>query len=169
MPLPPEVLRTRLNNEIASCARYVRHPLRVSEGDFSDFPVEIEVHLMKIPGLALVDGGVEPRNDHVFSIIVNGDYPFEKPLVVWRTPIFHPNIMIPEDGGHVCIKLLDDWGFNSTLLSFVKGIETLLLSPNPSSPFGTESCTAAAEHLNTMKRSAPPVICKPLPKVVRAD
>ena len=75
--------------------------------------------------------------------------------------------MAPEDGGLLCNKLLDDWSFNSTLLMFIKGIEYLLLNPNPSSPFGTETCTSAAQYFNTLKRPQPPVATVPLPKVVR--
>jgi len=65
--------------------------------------------------------------------------------------------------------LLDDWNFNSTLLMFIKGIEYLLLNPNPSSPFGTETCTAAAQHFNTVKKPQPPMVTAPLPKVVRSN
>jgi ubiquitin-protein ligase len=169
MGLPSDVLRARLRNEIISCERYLRHIMEVSEEDLSGFPLEVRVTLQEVPALEMVDGSLVLRGDHVLSIIINEEYPFEKPLVLWRTPIFHPNIMTPEDGGHVCIKLLDKWSFNSNLLSFIKGIETLLLHPNPGSPFGTSSCTAAAEYYNSGKRRAPPMICKPLPKVVRGD
>ncbi|MBM4237748.1 MAG: hypothetical protein FJ151_04610 [Euryarchaeota archaeon] len=109
------------------------------------------------------------RYEHRFSMIVSREYPFEKPLVIWKTPVFHPNIMMPEDGGHLCAKLLDDWSFNSTLLSFIKGIESLLLNPNPFSPFGSETCTAAAAYFNKAKLKSPPIICPPAPKVVRGD
>ena len=169
MGLPMEVLRSRLSNEVSACQRYLRHRIEVSNEAYSEFPLEIRIDMEDVPALVLVDGDLVKIFDHTFSMIINEEYPFEKPLVIWRTPIFHPNIMAPDDGGHVCIKLLDDWSFNSTLLSFVKGIETLLLNPNPSSPFGTSSCTAAAEYFNCGRRTAPPVICKPLPKVVRGE
>jgi ubiquitin-protein ligase len=82
------------------------------------------------------------------------------------TPIFHPNIMMPEDGGYVCTKLLEDWSFNSTMISFIKGVESLVTTPNPSSPFGTDSCTAAAEYFNSGERRLPPMLSAPVPRVV---
>ncbi|MFP4169999.1 MAG: ubiquitin-conjugating enzyme E2 [Methanomassiliicoccales archaeon] len=166
MSLPLSILRTRMGNEISSCARQLRHGIEVGTEDLSEFPVEIGVSMVKVPALFREEGELRRRWDHLFHMIVDKEYPFEKPLVVWKTPIFHPNIMMPEDGGHVCIKLLDDWSFNSTLLSFIKGIEALLLNPNPTSPFGTESCTRAAEYFNAGRRT-PPVVCSPPPKVVR--
>jgi ubiquitin-protein ligase len=169
MGLPREVLRSRLNNEIKSCSRYLKHTMEISDEELSVFPIEFRINIVEIPSLELVVEDLVKRTEHTFSIIINEEYPFEKPLVLWRTSIFHPNIMMPDDGGHVCIKLLHDWSFNSTLLSFIKGIETLLLNPNPTSPFGTSSCTAAAEYYNSGKKTVPPVICKPLPKVVRGS
>ena len=62
--------------------------------------------------------------------------------------IFHPNIQLPGDGGHVCTKLLDTWNFQSNLLAFIQGIESLLANPNPKSPWGTNSCTSAAQYFN---------------------
>jgi ubiquitin-protein ligase len=168
MSLPRDILVSRLKNELAICSRYLRHPINATEEDLSTFPVEIEIVLIRAPGPVLEDCRVTRRYHHRFSVMISEDYPFEKPYVIWRTPIFHPNVMMPEDGGFVCNKLLDEWTFNSTLLMFDKGIEYLLLNPNPQSPFGTESCTAAAQYFNTEERSHPPVASAPLPKVVRS-
>ena len=89
---------------------------------------------------------------------ITDEYPYEKPIVRWRTPLFHPNIMLPEDGGHVCTKLLDDWGFSSNLLSFIQGLESLLMNPNPNSPWGSKSCLAAAEHFNENEYNPPTIV-----------
>jgi len=167
MGLPLDLLKTRLKNEMVVCSRYLRHAIEMDEISSSPFPVEIKVDMKEIPALELSEEGLRKREDHRFSIIINEEYPFEKPLVIWRTPIFHPNIMIPEDGGHVCIKLLDDWNLNSTVLSFIKGIEAMLMNPNPLSPFGTESCTRAAEYFNSSGTRGPPIIHKPSVKIVR--
>jgi len=169
MALPFEVFRARVKNEIASCSRYLRHSIELDEFSPSSFPLEVRVELKGVSALELSENGSVTRDRHRFSIILSREYPFEKPLVIWRTPIFHPNIMMPEDGGHVCIKLLDEWSFNSTLLSFIKGIETLLLNPNPESPFGTKSCTMAAEYFNANRKRGPPAIWKPLPRIIGRD
>lgn len=168
MPLPRAVLISRLKNELAICQRCLRHPIVIGEESFRYFPVEVELSLVQIPGYELVGGQARMRYHHRFCMSIAEDYPFQKPQVTWLTPIFHPNIMMPEDGGFLCNKLLDDWSFNSTLLMFIKGIEYLLLNPNPSSPFGTETCTLAAEYFNKVKKVAPPLASAPLPRVVKA-
>jgi hypothetical protein len=167
MPLPREVLASRLKNELAICQRCLRHPILMDEGAFEEFPLDIKLSLVQIPGYELVDGRARKRYHHRFCMTITEDYPFQKPQVTWRTPIFHPNIMMPDDGGFLCNKLLEDWSFNSTLLMFIKGIEYLLLNPNPTSPFGTETCTLAAEFFNRAGRVAPPLASAPLPRVVK--
>ena len=82
----------------------------------------------------------------------------EKPIVKWQTPIFHPNIMPPEEGGYVCTKLLENWDFRSSLVSFIKGIESLLVNPNPANPFGNDRCTMAAAYFNRNKYHPPMVM-----------
>lgn len=148
MSLPPDILRKRLRNELVNARKALKaHTVEVV-GDPSRFPVMVKVTLSDVPGPELVDGKVAHRTDHIFLMEISEDYPYQKPLVIWGTPIFHPNIMVPEDGGFVCTKLLDDWSFDSNLLLFIKGIEVLLSSPNPSAPYGTDSCTRAAELFN---------------------
>lgn len=169
MPLPRDVLAARLRNELAICQRCLKHPITIGDGAFSEFPAEVEMSLVQIPGYELVNGQLRRRFHHRFAMTITADYPFQKPQVSWLTPIFHPNIMMPEDGGFLCNKLLDDWSFNSTLLMFVKGIEYLLLNPNPLSPFGTETCTLAAEYFNKAHMVGVPLASVPLPKVVRSQ
>jgi len=65
--------------------------------------------------------------------------------------------MDPKDGGYVCTKLLQKWSFSSNLVSFIKGIESLLANPNPDNPYASESCTRAAEYFNR-HHYAPPEI-----------
>jgi ubiquitin-conjugating enzyme E2 C len=93
----------------------------------------------------LRNGAVVDELVHKFMIIITENYPYEKPIVRWQTSIFHPNIMLPRDGGYVCTKLLDSWSFASNLLSFIKGVESLLAHPNPMNPYKTESCMLASE------------------------
>lgn len=165
MPLPPDVLVSRLRNELDACSRYMGVNIHI-EGDLDQFPVSVNVEMNNAIGPALVGGRVVKRRNHRFAVIIDKSYPFEKPRVRWRTPVFHPNIMMPEDGGFVCIKLLDGWSFNSTLLSFIKSVESLLTNPNPKSPFGTPSCTKAAEYFNCNKIDIGPEIVRPRPRIL---
>ncbi|MEW5936276.1 MAG: ubiquitin-conjugating enzyme E2 [Candidatus Thermoplasmatota archaeon] len=157
MGLPRDILSARVRNEVNMCKAQLRHEISVSDSSFSRFPVEIDVTLLKSPGPVLRAGSVTHAYTHKLKIIVTEHYPYEKPIVRWQSPIFHPNIMIPRDGGYVCTKLLDDWAFHSTLVTFIKGIETLLMNPNPGNPYGSESCMLAAEYFR-MHSYAPPVI-----------
>jgi hypothetical protein len=166
MSLPVDILVTRLNNELSSCQRYLKRPIELT-GPKIRFPIEVEIELAKVPGLVIDGSKVVRRYEHGFRMLIGPDYPFEKPTVIWQTPIFHPNIMLPEDGGHLCTKLLEDWSFQSTMISFIKGVESLLMNPNPASPFGTDSCTAAAEFFNSGQNRLPPMVCSLRPKGVR--
>jgi ubiquitin-conjugating enzyme E2 C len=148
MALPKDVLRIRLKNEVEICQRELRHHMSVSDSSLSSFPILINVTFLRVPGPSWEDGKVVHRFVHRMAVLITDEYPVEKPIVKWRTAIFHPNIMPPEDGGYVCTKLLENWGFSSTLLAFVRGIEWLLVNPNPSNPFGSDTCTRAAEYFN---------------------
>lgn len=158
MGLPKDILRSRVKNEVMLCQKGFRHAISVSDPSLRSFPVEIIVTLVKTPGPIWSNGGVKHRYTHKLTILITEEYPFEKPIVKWRSDVFHPNIMLPDDGGYVCTKLLDDWDFNSTLVTFVKGLETLLTNPNPANPFGSDSCTRAAEHFNTHGYNPPNVM-----------
>lgn len=148
MALPKDVLRIRLKNEVEICQRELRHHMSVSDSSLSSFPILINVTFLRVPGPSWEDGKVVHRFVHRMAVLITDEYPAEKPIVKWRTAIFHPNIMSPEDGGYVCTKLLENWDFSSTLLAFVRGIEWLLVNPNPGNPFGSDTCTRAAEYFN---------------------
>lgn len=140
MGLVKPVLIKRINNEILGLNDHLR--IRVPPiPDNVGFPIEITIGLHNTPARISKEA---VGNDHRFSIIVTEEYPYERPRAKWMTPIFHPNIMMPEDGGYVCVKTLDNWSFGSSLLSFVKGVEQLIADPNPMNPYGTESCIEAA-------------------------
>ncbi|MDD4307290.1 MAG: ubiquitin-conjugating enzyme E2 [Thermoplasmata archaeon] len=145
MSLPPNILRNRLVNELAMCRSSLEYRIDCSDEEFSELPVTLTVAMTGIPGPVLRNGRVEDRTEHGMSITVTADYPYEKPIVRWQTPIFHPNIMLPRDGGYVCTKLLDSWSFSSNLLGFIKGVESLLVNPNPMNPYRSDSCMLASE------------------------
>jgi ubiquitin-protein ligase len=47
------------------------------------------------------DGQAQDR--HRVDLYCHLEYPRRPPIVTWRTPIFHPNVMPPERGGAVCL------------------------------------------------------------------
>ncbi len=152
------MLRVSLRNGIGMCPRELRHHISVSDTSLSSFPVMVSVTFMRVPGPDWEEGKVVHRFVHRMAIVIGEDYPMEKPIVKWQTPIFHPNIMAPGDGGYVCTKLLENWDFSSNLMTFIKGIESLLVNPNPANPFGNDMCTRAAAYFNRNKYQPPLVM-----------
>jgi ubiquitin-conjugating enzyme E2 C len=167
MGLPEDILSARVRNELEMCRRSLRHRFELAPGANGAFPMEINVTLLKTPGPVMRGGRVAHGYEHSLKIIVTCEYPYEKPIVRWQTPIFHPNIMLARDGGYVCTKLLDDWSFSSNLSSFVKGLESLLMNPNPENPYASESCMTAANYFREHRYSPPVVVGEaPPPRVV---
>lgn len=148
MSLPKDILIKRIKNELKDCKRSFRHRFILSDSMMKKFPVEFEVILVNTPGPVWKNGRVETKYTHKFKIILTENYPYQSPIVRWQSDIFHPNIMPPEEGGHVCTQLLEKWSFKSNLVAFIKGIEILLSKPNPRKPFGIDCCTRAAEYFN---------------------
>jgi len=155
MPLPADLLRMRIRNEVEMCQKELRHHLTLSDPMLISFPILVNVTLLRVPGPDWEEGKIVNRFVHRFGILIDEDYPMEKPIVKWQSPIVHPNIMPPEDGGYVCTKLLEKWDFSSNLMSFIKGIESLLANPNPTNPFGNDTCTRAAAYFNRNRYKPP--------------
>ena len=141
MGLVRPVLIKRINNEILGLNSHLGMNIRAIP-ESAGFPIEIRIALRNTPAKI---SKAATGSEHVFVIIVSEEYPYERPRAKWMTAIFHPNIMMPEDGGFVCVKTLDNWSFGSSLLSFVKGVEQLISDPNPMNPYGTDSCMEAAK------------------------
>ena len=158
--LPLDILRRRVKQELTMCERKLSHQIEIKDDEIADFPVLVRINMSQTPGPTLRNKKVTHRYSHQFVMKITDEYPYEKPIVRWRTPIFHPNIMLPEDGGHVCTKLLDTWGFNSNLLAFIRGLESLLTNPNPFSPWGSKSCMAAAQYFAENEYTPPTIVKK---------
>jgi ubiquitin-protein ligase len=147
MGLAKPLLMKRLNNEIETLNDYFDTGLDSIPED-AGFPIILSVCLFNLPAKATRD---KETDRHRFDLVISDEYPYERPRVNWRTEIFHPNIMMPEDGGLVCLKISENWNFGSNLISFIIGIENLISAPNPMNPYGTESCVAAAEWYSSNK------------------
>ncbi|MCQ2079576.1 MAG: hypothetical protein MJZ38_05955 [archaeon] len=138
--------------------RRLRNDLQELEDDFGlsaepipdniMLPLCIPLHVSNVPAYSGPDVAV---NDHSFSLIIGEDYPYERPKVKWSSPIFHPNIMAPSEGGVVCVMDMDHWSADSTLSTLVRSLIDLLKHPNPHDPLRSSTCEEAAEwFLNKM-------------------
>lgn len=157
--LPADLLQKRLRTEVDLCKKELaRYTFDVSDPTFCSFPVTIRVTMRGVPGPVLREGRVTSASTHKFTMKITDEYPYHKPIVIWETEIFHPNIMTPEDGGFVCTKLLDEWSFNANLLLFIQGLETLLSNPNSDNAYISDSCVKAAKHFTTRPWRPPAII-----------
>ena len=115
--LPLDILKRRVSQEISLAKRKLIHIVAIKGGEIEEFPVTLMVTLVETPGPVWRDDGLSHKNTHQFMVTITDSYPYEKPIVRWSSEIFHPNIKLPDDGGEVCTRLLDGWGFQSNLVS----------------------------------------------------
>ena len=69
-------------------------------------------------GLWWPEGADRPASleRHVADFYLHRDYPRRPPQIIWRTAIFHPNILSAERGGAVCIG---SWSPSESLADLV--------------------------------------------------
>lgn len=139
MGMAKPILLRRIRNDLSRLGANIS----VSDpGTDPSFPLTLSVHVSGITGY--VSPGVT-SSEHEFSLILGEDFPYERPRVRWVSPIFHPNIMSPEEGGLVCVMGIDRWDFDTGLDAFLRDLTDLINNPNPHDPLRSETCSAAAE------------------------
>lgn len=139
MGMAKPILLRRLSNDLSR----VGPGISVSDpGADPSFPIMLTVHVSGVEGHTSRDN---VSTEHEFVLEIGDDFPYERPRVRWKTPIFHPNIMPPEEGGIVCVMGIDHWDFNTGLDSFIGDITDLIKNPNPNDPLRSKTCAAAAE------------------------
>jgi len=88
---------------------------------------------------ATIQGPAEsPFHGGLFELTINfpSDYPFKPPNVVFRTPIYHPNI---NKAGGICLDILkSQWSPALNASKVLLSILSLLTDPNPSDPLMPE-------------------------------
>ena len=97
-----------------------------NENDFSQWKATIMG-----PVKTVYEGGL-----FNLDITIPTDYPFVPPKIVFKTPIFHPNIA---NDGSICLDILkDNWTPSLNLYRTLLSICSLLSDPNPKDPLRPE-------------------------------
>jgi ubiquitin-protein ligase len=150
--LPAELLKMKLRDVIDKCQDYLDEGIIIVETTYENqIPISITISIHNHPApISLNDrkDGFVYGTVHSFKITFSRSFPYQPPAVQWLTPIYHPNIAPPSEGGRVCLKAIDNWQFEFDLTGLIKSIVRLLAQPNPASPLDTLSCTEAAEVMN---------------------
>ena len=98
-------------------------------------------------GLVWVPHAPEPvvSEQHEGEFYLHRDYPRRPPQITWRTPLFHPNILPPAEGGAVCIG---GWTPSESLADLVLRVGAMIQyqSYNPADVLNRAAADWAAGH-----------------------
>lgn len=69
---------------------------------------------------------------YLVKIEFNDKYPYQSPRVVFKYPVYHPNVYT---NGDVCLSIFQNgWKASFTINNILYGLQQLLANPNKSSP-----------------------------------
>ncbi|KAI5148799.1 ubiquitin-conjugating enzyme E2 D [Enteropsectra breve] len=115
----------RIKREIKLCSQHKNKHIEIIpcvKGNMSHWKAFL------LPGRESIYSGMKLG----LEILIPDDFPYYPPLVVFTTPVFHPNIGL--NGGICTSTLADDWSPALTIENVLLGILSLLDAPNPSDP-----------------------------------
>jgi ubiquitin-protein ligase len=122
-----------------------------SSGSFSfrteGNPPDVYHLMLNEKGIALgADGKIALRGLHRFDAYLHREYPRRPPIITWLTPVFHPNILGPEQNGGVCIG---SWSAAESLSDLCVRLRDLVAyrSVNPDDALNREAGEWAKQHL----------------------
>ena len=89
---------------------------------------------------ATIDGPADtPYANLVFKLSMEfaNNYPYSPPTVLYKTPIYHPNV---DFSGRICLDILKDkWTAAYNIQTVLLSLQSLLGEPNNASPLNGEA------------------------------
>lgn len=80
------------------------------------------------------------------------NYPFKPPKILFKTPIFHPNV---SDKGEICADIYEkDWAPTKKMQDVFNIIRTMLMSPNLETPLNEEAGKLCRESKDVFNKKA---------------
>ncbi|KAF2091313.1 ubiquitin-conjugating enzyme E2 [Saccharata proteae CBS 121410] len=84
------------------------------------------------------------------SFTFPANYPYEPPTVVFKTPIYHPNI---DFSGRICLDILKEkWSAVYNVQSVLLSLQSLLGEPNNASPLNGQAAELWDSNMEEFKR-----------------
>ncbi|KAM0945859.1 putative ubiquitin-conjugating enzyme E2, ubiquitin-conjugating enzyme/RWD [Dioscorea sansibarensis] len=105
-------------------------PLLSDNGSSSSSSSSLSIIEARIKG---PEGSVYSDGVFTLKIQIPERYPFQPPIVIFTTPVYHPNI---DDGGRICLDILNlppkgAWQPSLNISTVLTSIGLLLSEPNP--------------------------------------
>ncbi|KAK3201785.1 hypothetical protein GRF29_164g631187 [Pseudopithomyces chartarum] len=102
---------------------------------------------------ATIDGPTStPYESLVFKLSMEfgSDYPYAPPTVLFKTPIYHPNV---DFSGRICLDILKDkWSAVYNIGTVLLSLQSLLGEPNNSSPLNGQAAELWDNDMEEYKR-----------------
>jgi ubiquitin-conjugating enzyme E2 C len=90
-----------------------------------------------------VENTVYEGLDYELSMRFGGNYPYEPPVVTFKTPCFHPNV---DSRGTICLDILkESWSAVFTASQVLLSLQSLLDNPNNNSPLNPHAASLWAD------------------------
>ncbi len=138
--LPNDLWEKRVNNEVEGLRS---KGIEVST-DRCEERYHMDIWLKEIPGPVKIGDMVATSFKHRISISLTRSYPYVPPTVLWKTPIYHPNIAPPETGGNVSCTYISNWDFSRNIPDLIDELIRLLDHPQKEHVLDVRECIEAS-------------------------